>query len=249
MDERRRGHTFSFKDQVVLVTGVGRTGQIGHAVATGFGEAGARLVLVDRQAVQVAERAKEFTARGIAAVAAAGDLTESDVSRWIVERAVQEYGRLDVLVNVAGGLTKYGPMLEMEPDVIDRETELNVRTMYLASRAAAEVMIKQRSGAIVSFASIAALLPKPSMAAYSAAKAGVAALTRAFALELRDHGIRVNAVAPGTVRTSDNVGAMGEDPAVRWVEIADVVHGVMFLASSWAAGITGHVLPISLGEV
>lgn len=249
MDERRRGHSFSFKDQVVLVTGVGRTGQIGHAVATGFGEAGAKLVLVDRRAVEVAERAKEFSARGIPAVPAAGDLTESDVARWIVERAKQQFGRLDVLVNVAGGLTKTGPMLEMEPEVIDRETEINVRTMYLASRAAARVMMEQRSGAIVSFASIAALLPKPSMAAYSAAKAGVAALTHAFALELRDHGIRVNAVAPGTVRTAENVAAMGEDASVRWVEVADVVHGVMFLASDWAAGITGHVLPISLGEV
>lgn len=249
MPERRAGSTFSFKDQVVLVTGVGRVGQIGHAVALGFAEAGARLVLVDRRAVDVAERAKEFTARGLVAVPAAGDLTESDVAEWIVERATETYGRLDVLVNVAGGLTKVGPILEMEPEVIDVETDLNVRTMYLASRAAAKVMIGQRAGSIVSFASISAMLPRPTMAAYSAAKAGVAALTRAFALELRDQGIRVNAVAPGTVRTAGNRASMGDDPSVRWVEIADVVHGVMFLASDWAAGITGHVLPISAGEV
>lgn len=245
--ERRRGHSFSFKDQVVLVTGVGRVGQIGHAVASGFGDSGARLVLADRQAVMVAERAKEFVARGIQAVPAAGDLTEPDVGTWIVERAVHEFGRLDVLVNVAGGLTAFGPMLDMDPAVIDRETEINVRTMYLASRAAAKVMIGQKSGAIVSFASIAALQAKPQMAAYSAAKAGVAALTRAFALELRDHGIRVNAVAPGTVRTADNAGAP-HDPDVRWVEMDDLVHAVMFLASDWAAAITGHVLPVSLGE-
>jgi NAD(P)-dependent dehydrogenase (short-subunit alcohol dehydrogenase family) len=246
--ERRRGASFSFRDQVVLVTGVGRVGQIGHAVATGFADAGARLVLADRQAVMVAERAKEFTARGVTAVPAAGDLTEPDVAQWIVERATNAFGRLDVLVNVAGGLTAVGPMLEMDPEVIDRETSINVRTMYLASRAAATVMMKQQSGAIVSFASIAALQAKPQMAAYSAAKAGVAALTRAFALELRDHGIRVNAVAPGTVRTADNVAASQGDAGVRWVEMDDIVHAVMYLASDWAAGITGHVLPVSLGE-
>jgi NAD(P)-dependent dehydrogenase (short-subunit alcohol dehydrogenase family) len=249
MVERRRGASFSFVDQVVLVTGVGRVGQIGHAVAAGFADAGAKLVLADRQAVAVAERAKEFTARGVEAVAAAGDLTEPDVARWIVERATQQFGRLDVLVNVAGGLTAFGPMLDMEAEVIDRETALNVRTMYLASRAAARAMMgRSGGGAIVSFASIAALHAKPSMAAYSAAKAGVAALTRAFALELRDHGIRVNAVAPGTVRTADNVDQLS-DSSIRWVEMADVVHAVLFLASGWAAGITGHVLPVSLGEL
>jgi len=247
MTERRSGSTFSFRDQVVLVTGVGRVGQIGHAVASGFADTGAKLVIADRQAVLVAERAKEFVARGIEAVPAAGDLTEPDVAEWVVERATHEFGRLDVLVNVAGGLTEVGPMLDMAPDVFDRETAINVRTMYLASRAAAKVMMTRNAGSIVSFASLAALQAKPTMAAYSAAKAGVAALTRAFALELRDHGIRVNAVAPGTVRTPDNIASMGESDA-RWVAVEDVVHAVMFLASEWAAGITGHVLPVSRGE-
>lgn len=247
--ERRHGHNFSFKDRVVLITGVGRTGQIGHAVATGFAETGAQLAIADRQAVLVAERAREFEARGFRAVPIAGDLTEPDVAQYLVDRTIATYGRVDVLVNVAGGFTAYGPMLEMDPEVIDRETEINVRTMYLASRAAAKTMIKQKSGAIVSFASIAALQAKPQMAAYSAAKAGVAALTRAFALELRDHGIRVNAVAPGTVRTGDNLRDAQSGDVRYWVEMDDIVHAVMFLASNWAAGITGHVLPVSLGEV
>lgn len=238
---------FDFTGQVVLVTGVGRVGQIGHAVAEGFGRAGARLVVADVQAVQVAERANEFVAQGIACVPAAGDLTEPDAARWMVTRAVQEFGRLDVLVNVAGGLTGVGAMLDMDPSVIDRETAINVKTMYLASRAAAKVMAEQRRGAIVSFASVAALQAKPDMAAYSAAKAGVAALTRSFALELRDYGVRVNAVAPGLVRTRENRSTVG-GTVVRWVELADVIHAVLFLASDLAAGITGHVLPVSLGE-
>ncbi len=246
--ERRSLSSFSFKDQVVLVTGVGRVGQIGQAVAQGFGDAGAKLVVADRQAVEVAQRAKELAQLGYTVVPAAGDLTEADMAAWVVERAVSEFGRLDVVVNVAGGLTGTGPMLEMDPEVIDRETSINVRTMYLVSRAAAKVMIRQNTGSIVSFASLAALQAKPSMAAYSAAKAGVAALTRAFALELRDHGIRVNAVAPGTVRTRENRASMDE-AGVIWVEMEHIVHAVMFLASEWAAGVTGHVLPVSFGEI
>jgi NAD(P)-dependent dehydrogenase (short-subunit alcohol dehydrogenase family) len=235
-------------DQVAVVTGVGRVGQIGHAVADGFARAGAKLVISDVNAVGVAARAKEFAARGADVRAAAGDLTEPDVAHWIIEQAMQTFGRVDVLVNVAGGLTGIGTVTEADENVIDREIAINVKTMYLVSRAAAKVMVPQRSGAIVSFASIAALSAKPSMAAYSAAKAGVAALTRSLALELRDANVRVNAVAPGMVRTGDNRASMGDAPA-HWVEIADIVNAVLFLASDAAAGITGHVLPVSRGEV
>jgi NAD(P)-dependent dehydrogenase (short-subunit alcohol dehydrogenase family) len=240
--------TFDFTGQVVVVTGVGRVGQIGHAVARGFAAAGAKLVISDRDAVAVATRAKEFAAQGVEVRAAAGDLTEPDVAHWVVDQAMQTFARVDVLVNVAGGLTGIAPMTEASVDVLDREIAINVKTMYLVSRAAAKVMVAQRSGAIVSFASVAALSAKPAMAAYSAAKAGVAALTRSLALELRDDGVRVNAVAPGMVRTSENRASVS-DTSARWVEVGDIVNAVMFLASGAAAGITGHVLPVSLGEV
>ena len=241
------GASFDFQGQVVVVTGVGRVGQIGYAVADGFAQAGARLVISDRDGITLASRAREFAARGVEVRAAAGDLTQPDVANWVVEQAVHNFGRLDVLVNVAGGLTDIAPVTEASLDVLDKAIAINVTTMDLVSRAAAQVMVKQRRGAIVSFASVAALSAKPSMAAYSAAKAGVAALTRSMALELRDSGVRVNAVAPGLVRTGDNVGAMGDGPA-RWVEIADIVHAVLFLSSDLAAGITGHVLPVSRGD-
>lgn len=242
---------FDFTGQVVVVTGVGRVGQIGYAVADGFARAGAKLVISDVNAVGVATRAKEFAARGVQVKPAAGDLTQPDVAQWVIEQATQTFGRVDVLVNVAGGLTGIAPMTEATPDVLDREMAINVKTMYLVSRAAARVMGAQRHGAIVSFASVAALHAKPAMAAYSAAKAGVAALTRSLALELRDLGVRVNAVAPGTVRTEDNRASMGDSAgqAAHWVEIGDIVSAVMFLASDAAAGITGHVLPVSRGEL
>jgi NAD(P)-dependent dehydrogenase (short-subunit alcohol dehydrogenase family) len=243
------GPAYDFRDKVVLVTGVNRVGQIGHAVALAFGQAGAKLVVCDINTVGVATRAKEFQAAGIPAKAAAGDLTEPDVARWCVQQALQTYGRLDVVINAAGGLTAVGPMVDADTSVLDREFDVNLKTTYLVSVAAAKVMVSQRQGAIVNFASVAALLARPQMAAYSAAKAAVAALTRSLALELRDHGIRVNAVAPGLARTADNLEARGDDTEARWVQVAEIVNAVMFLASDLASGITGHVLPVAHGEV
>jgi len=238
---------FDFHNRVVVVTGVGRVGQIGHAVAEAFAKAGAKLVIADRNAVGLAQRAKEFEALGAEVRPAAGDLTEPDVARWVIERAMEAFGRVDVLVNVAGGMTGVRDVTDSEADVFEREMAINVTTMYLVSREAAKQMVLQKGGAIVSFASVAALSAKRGMAAYSAAKAGVASLTHSLALELRDHGVRVNAVAPGLVRTRDNRDTV-TDASLRWVEIADVVHAVLFLASDLAAGVTGHVLPVAYGE-
>jgi NAD(P)-dependent dehydrogenase (short-subunit alcohol dehydrogenase family) len=239
---------FDFHDQVVLVTGVSRPGQLGHAVALAFGRAGAKLVVCDVDTVGVSARARELQQAGIAAKAAAGDLTEPDVAEWCVEQALQTYGGLDIVVNAAGGLTGVGKMLDAHLSVFDRAVAINLKTTYLVSRAAARVMVERRHGAIVNFASVAALLAKPSLAAYSASKAGVASLTRSLALELRDHGVRVNAVAPGLARTAENLAAMVEGADAQWVELEEVVNVVMFLASDLASGITGHVLPVTHGE-
>jgi len=240
--------TFDFKDQTAIITGVGRVGQIGHAVAEGFARAGARLIICDVNAVSVATRAKEFTAKGYQVRPAAGDLTKPDVANWLVEEATNAFGRVDILVNVAGGFAT-GPVVDAGPEVFDHQVDMNAKTMYIVSRAALKAMSAQRSGAIVSFASLSALNPKAEQAAYSGAKAAVAAITHALAMEVRDAGVRVNAVAPGTVRTHDNRTTMGSADGVQWVEIVDVVNAVMFLASDAARGITGHVLPVSRGEI
>ena len=242
------GRPFDFTGKVALVTGVGRVGQIGFAVAQALGRGGAQLVLADRNAVELGRRVSEFGAEGIVAHAAAGDLTQADVAHHAVDTAVARFGRLDVVVNVAGGLTGVAPLAETDTGAFDREFELNVKTTFLVSRAAVQPMLEAGRGAIVNFASVAALAAKPQLAAYSAAKAGVAAITRVLAMEVRDLGVRVNAVAPGLVRTRDNVEQLGAD-GLRWVEIDEIVNGVLFLASDLASGITGHVLPILGGDL
>jgi NAD(P)-dependent dehydrogenase (short-subunit alcohol dehydrogenase family) len=233
---------FDFRGKVALVTGVGRAGQIGNAVALAFGQAGAKIVACDRNAVGVAERVREFAAQGVEARPCAGDLTQPDIAALAVEIALKHFGRLDVVVNVAGGLTTYGPIEEISAEAIDREIAINLKTTVLVSQAAITAL-SQTQGCIVNFASIAYFHPQAPMAVYSAAKAAVAGFTRSLALELQDRRIRVNAVAPAMVRTVDNVAAAGEAGA-QYVEMQEITDGVLSLASA-TTDVTGELIPIA----
>ena len=233
---------FDFKGKVILVTGVGRAGQIGNAVALAFGKAGAKIVACDLNAVGVAERVREFAAEGVDARPCAGDLTEPDIAALAVEVALKHFGRLDVVVNVAGGLTTFGPIGQTTAQAIDRELAINLKTAALVSQAAIEALTRTR-GCIVNFSSIAYFNPQSPMAVYSAAKAAVAGFTRSLALELQERQVRVNAIAPAMVRTVDNVAAAGESGA-HYVEMQEITDGVMSLAAPGAT-MTGQILPIS----
>ena len=236
------------RGKVALITGVGRVGQIGHAVALGLGQAGAKLVIADVNAAPLAERAKEFTAQGFDVRSSAGDLTTPEAARQAVATATAQFGGLDIVVNVAGGLLNYGSALDLTPDKLDRELAVNVKTTFYVSQAAIPALRARGGGAIVNFASAAVLKPQSQMAGYMAAKSAVAGLTRALALEFRDDGVRVNAVAPGTMRTADNVAQM-KAAGIRWIELEDLVKAVLYLASDDAKGISGEILPVTGGDV
>ncbi len=236
-----------FHGKIALVTGVGRVGQIGHAVARGFAQAGARLVIADVNAAGLAERAKEFAGEGYDVCVAAGDLATPDAARRAVSVALEQLGGLDVLVNVAGGLVHYGSALELQPDKFERELTINVKTTFYMSQAAIPALVARGGGAIVNFASVAVLKPQAQMASYIAAKSAVAGLTRALAREFAGAGVRVNAVAPGTMRTADNLAQM-KDAKVRWVELADLVGAVLYLASDDARAVSGEVLAVTGGD-
>ncbi len=144
------------------------------------------------------------------------------------------------------GLRRYGPVAKNGVEAFDREISINLKTAYLVSRAAIDALSASK-GAIVNFASIAYYSPKEQMAIYSAAKAGVAGLTQSLAVELWPRGVRVNAIAPGTVRTPENVAAVGEQ--AHYVEIDQITSACLYLAGSLSSGITGHILPITNGPV
>lgn len=233
---------FDFGGKVVLVTGVGRAGQIGNAVALAFGQAGAKIIACDLNAVGVAQRVREFAALGVDARPCAGDLTQPDTAALAVEMALRHFGRLDVVVNVAGGLTTYGPIEALAVQDIDREVAINLKTTVLVSQAAIRALTDTR-GCIVNVASIAYFAPQSPMAVYSGAKAAVAGFTQSLALELADRHVRVNAIAPGMARTVDNVASAG--PAAAYVEMEDLTRGVLALAASGPDAPTGEIRPIA----
>jgi len=230
---------------VALITGVGRVGQIGHAVARAFGEAGVRLVIVDLHAAALAERAAELRAQGITVEPSSGDLTAPAAARAAVDVARRAFGRLDVVVNVAGGLFSYGPFLEQAPERLDQELTVNLKTTVHVCQAAIPALLEGGGGAIVNFASIGAVHGVSNLALYAAAKSAVAGFTRALAHEFKDRGIRVNAVAPITVRTGDNVAQLGTGAGTPMVDVADVVSVVRFLASDEARAVTGQIVPVT----
>ena len=230
---------------VALITGVGRTGQIGYAVAKALGAAGARLVIVDVNAAALAERAAELRAQGVTLETSSGDLTKPAAAQAAVDVARRAFGRLDVVVNVAGGLFSYGPFLEQAPERLDLELAVNLKTTVHVCQAAIPALLERGGGAIVNFASIGAVRGVTNLALYAVAKSAVAGFTRALAHEFKDRGVRVNAVAPITVRTGDNVAQLGAGTDTPMVDVADVVSVVRFLASDEARAVTGQVIPVT----
>lgn len=228
----------------MLVTGIGRAGQVGPAVAGAFARAGASVLLVAHDLALAEDRAREIREAGFRASAFGCDLTDSAAVEELARRVAREQApRLDALVNVAGGFGVTGPLAESEPAAFQRQFDINVTTAYLATRAFLP-SIRAARGSIVFFASEAAL-PGGSvagLAAYAAAKSAVVSLTRAVAQDEAPHGVRANAVAPGAMRTATNLATMGN---VRFVELEDVASVVMFLCSDVARAVTGQVVRLA----
>lgn len=235
--------------KVALVTGVGRAGQLGHAVARGLGRAGARVVLTGRDEPLLQAHATAFAADAITAHAVAADLATPAGARRAVSAAVSAFGGLDAVVNVAGGFGASGPTTEVDVDAVGALFAANVMTVFCVCQAAIPPLRARGGGAIVNFASVAALKPLSPMAAYVAAKTAVVGLTRSLAHELRDAHIRVNAVAPGLVRTADNLAERGADARARWVEPEQIVAAVRFLVGEGAAAVTGQILAVTAGDL
>jgi NAD(P)-dependent dehydrogenase (short-subunit alcohol dehydrogenase family) len=233
-----------FQNKSILITGVGRKGQVGEALARGVVARGARVLVVSRAEGEAEARAAELRAEGGDVHAFTCDLSdEQQVATLATEVSAATGGRLDALINAAGGFAMSGPVAESDPEVWRQQFSINLTTAYLTTRALLPLLRAAR-GSIVYFGSVAALPgAKPAeMAAYAAAKAGVLTLMRSVAAEERTRGVRANAVAPIAIRTASNVEAMGEQ--ARYVEREDVANVVAWLCSEEARGVTGGVVEL-----
>lgn len=231
-----------FDGQLAVVTGVGRAGQVGEAVAGRLASLGATLALIDRTPAAVSERATALRASGAAATAYPCDLTDpAAVTRTAADIAGTAPRGIHALVCLAGGYATSGPLDESDPETWSRMVAINLTTAYLTTRAFLP-LVRQASGAIVYFASASALPGSRSGkdAAYAAAKSGVVALMQSVAQQEKRASVRANALAPTSIRTGDNVASMGDD--VAYVERETVADWVAHLCSEASRQVTGQVL-------
>jgi NAD(P)-dependent dehydrogenase (short-subunit alcohol dehydrogenase family) len=233
-----------FAGRSVVLTGVGREGQVGEAVAQAFAERGARVFLVDHTEEHVRARADALVARGLRAAGLAADLTDTTAVAALAERVRDATaGRLHALVHLAGGFAMSGGVAESDPAIWQRQFAMNATTAYLTARAFLP-LLRGVKGALVFFAS-EAVLPgarAAKLSAYVASKSALVALMHSIAQEERAGGVRANAVAPTTIRTADNVAAMDADtPMVTREAVADVV---LWLCSDAARAVSGQVVPV-----
>ena len=224
-----------------LLTGVGREGQVGEAVAGHLADLGYHLILADRNAESVAARAEAILARGGAAEAHAADLTDPES----VSRLMAAVGnRLDCLIHMAGGFAVTGPVASTPVEDWERQYSINLRTAFMTVRGALPALRATR-GSVVFFSSESALAGArmAGVGAYAVAKTGVVALASAVAQEERDAGVRVNVLAPAAIRTASNLEAMPD--SARFVEREDVAATVAWWCSDAASAVTGQVLRLT----
>lgn len=233
-----------FDDRCVVVTGIGRPGQLGEVVALAFGQLGAAVHCVDRDAV-AHERVAELRAAGINAIGHAVDLTDFEVTaRLAAQIAAAHAGQVDVVAALAGGFAMSGPIAESDPAVYARQIGISLTTAYATARAFLPG-VRAAKGSFV-FATSTAVLPggrAAGMSAYAMAKGGLVQLVRALAQEERDAGVRANALAPTALRTAANMQSMGEN--ARYVEREEFAAALVSLCGPAFRRVSGQVLELA----
>jgi NAD(P)-dependent dehydrogenase (short-subunit alcohol dehydrogenase family) len=242
---------------VVVITGAGRG--IARQVALDFAREGARVAVVDLAEERAARTAAEIEAAGGAALAIACDVREETSVQRMVEQTVRRFGRVDVLVNAAGGYTLGRVSHQLSAEDWDLVLDSNLKGSFLCCKHVIPHMLKAGGGRIVNFSSNAGRTSSPALGVhYTAAKAGVLGLTRHLAREYASQGILVNTIAPGPALGERNYEIMDEEareqlreaiPLGRYAEPSDISAAVRFLASEGARHITGATLDVNGGYV
>jgi 3-oxoacyl-[acyl-carrier protein] reductase len=238
--------------KIAIVTGGSRG--IGAAVAALLAEHGAAVVVSGRDATRLQRAVQALEERGATVHGVAADAAKREDVDRLVETAKERFGRVDILVNNAG-ITRDGLLIRMKDEDWDRVMDTNLRGAFMTTRAAAKLMIRQRSGRIINIASTAGAMGNAGQANYSAAKAGLIGLTKAAARELAHWGILVNAVAPGLIETDMTTALTAEArdallaqvPLKRIGAAREVAEMVGFLAGDGAAYVTGQVFHVNGG--
>lgn len=238
-----------FSGRLVVITGIGRPGQLGEVLALSLAQRGATLALVDRTLEGAEARASDLLAAGFTASAHGADLSSASAVEQLALQIDAVHGArfghaVHAVICAAGGFASTGPVDKTPTGEWARLYAINLETAFQTTRVFLPA-VRRAQGSFVYFTSVAALphgTPR-GMAAYAAAKSGVLTLMRSVAADERTNGVRANAIAPSAIRTADNEAAMGTDK--KYVERESVADVVAFLASSLARNISGQVITLA----
>ena len=248
--------SLSMERKTAIVTGARRG--IGEATALAFAEAGADVAICDwvvegGELAAVAEKIEKLGRRSLA--------VQTDVSRKadvdnLVQQAMDAFGTIDILVNNAG-IASAVPLLEISEDDWDLVIDIDLKGCYLCSQVVGKIMVEQKRGNIINISSVFGINGHPACVAYDSAKAGVISLTRALACNLGLYNVRVNAIAPGSIKT-EMIQPLWSDPELlaalersnalgRIAQPSEVANVALFLASDAASYVTGHTIVVDAG--
>lgn len=249
---------FGVRDQVVLVTGGSRG--IGRAIAQGFVERGAKVVIASRDADSLATAVSEMSGAAAASGGSIGsvacDVARKDDIDRLVAAVLAEHARIDTLVNVAG-VNRRKPALALTEDDYDFVMDINLKGAFLLSQAVGRHMVERRGGCQINIASLNTDRPLKNVLPYAASKAGIAHMTRSLAVEWGRHGVRVNAIAPGFVLTDLTRKLWSDEAMLAWGRAntpqqrlgqpEDMVGAAIFLASVASSFMTGQTIYVDGG--
>ena len=238
-------------NKIAIVTGGG--GGIGGAIAQRFAREGAKIAVADIDAGMAKSCAAQIANQGFDAIPITADVTNKKSVQQMVQAALDRWGRIDILVNVAGG-AQIKPVVEITESDWDHIINMNLKSVFLCSQAVIPTMTKQQYGKIVSISSIYGFTGNATRASYAAAKAGVAVFTKSLALEVVSHGINVNAIAPGRILTDRVRGHYSEAEWSERVELIpmkragtpeEIASAAVFLVTDENNYITGQTLHVN----
>ncbi len=228
---------------IAIITGAGRG--IGHGIALAFAQEGADLVIASRTEAELQELAEEIRALGGRVLVQPTDVTQEDQVQRLIARTLEEFGRIDVLVNNAGTILLPGEVLKTTVEAWDGMMAINARSVFLACKAVLPGMMERRAGKIINISSVAGLRGLPNREAYCASKYAVTGFTASLAIDMKPYGVAVNAICPGAVDTPLTSLSRPDDDKTGWIKPKDIASVAVFLASDESRMMTGALIEVS----